>query len=208
MKSYFSILLKLKLITLFLSVTQFLSAQRDIEPDDLGTVHISCGYGFPSFPKMKYNKIDGKINPDMHSTGPIHFKLGISFGEAFELSGTVNVVDYYGTWEQERNGVRYNYQVNHNSFNATLRFNIHFTDTDVLDIYAGAGFGMNAFSVFNSTNDPENQDFEKNYAAEFYAMEATAGIRFYVINNVGLYVEAGYAKSFIQGGIVFKLAKK
>lgn len=82
------------------------------------------------------------------------------------------------------------------------RYNYFLIDTKRTNIYLGGGIGLRATYYRNyTTNDPE---YKRENIYKIYwpiAFEGVAGLRYFFLNNVGLYIEAGLSKSLLQGGV-------
>jgi hypothetical protein len=76
---------------------------------------------------------------------------------------------------------------------------------DKLDVYAGLSAGSGpAFAVAKSNYKDAPYFYESEVGFLFYA-GPHAGIRYFFKDNLGVYAEAGYGKSYVNGGFVFKL---
>lgn len=75
---------------------------------------------------------------------------------------------------------------------------------DKLDVYAGMNIGSGP--VFRNVRDKYDNDpyYDSRVGALFF-IGPHAGIRFFPSEKVGIYAEAGYGKSLITGGVVFKM---
>ncbi len=73
------------------------------------------------------------------------------------------------------------------------------------EVYAGVIIGMR-FSVHNyTTNDPDNKDpYSYTQSFAYPAYSVFAGARWYFVKNCGLFAEAGYGISYLNGGFSFK----
>ena len=115
------------------------------------------------------------------------------------------------SWMENRDGGTYNYIISRQGASANLRLNVHFNeehDVEGLDLYAGIGCGKNFYDFNDHTDNPFDQRFNTTTNTNFVSMEATVGARYYVINNFGFFLEAGYAKSIVQAGIILKYNKR
>lgn len=76
---------------------------------------------------------------------------------------------------------------------------------DNLDVYAGISVGSGpAFAVAKSAYKDAPHFYESEVGFLIYA-GPHAGIRYFFKDNVGVYAEAGYGKSYVNGGFIFKL---
>ena len=89
------------------------------------------------------------------------------------------------------------------SFSLMLRYNYPFIRKKHFDIYYGGGLGIRItkFSHYTDTSKfKEDDDLLKLFWP--VAVEGVGGIRFYPLKNIGLYIEAGLAKTIVQGGLL------
>lgn len=71
---------------------------------------------------------------------------------------------------------------------------------DKLDIYAGLNLGSGA-AIFFPSNTNQTQ------VSALFFIGPHAGVRYFFTDQVAVNAELGYGKSFINGGITFKLGK-
>lgn len=92
---------------------------------------------------------------------------------------------------------------NRYAFSAMYRRNWLLIDKKRLTIYGGAGAGLR-ITVFTNyeSNDPTPTDDDIVRVFCPIAIEAVAGIRFFPLKYFGIYIEGGFAKSVVQGGII------
>ncbi len=166
-------------------------------------VVFSAGYGFPNFGKSIL-KLGNNSNFTATGFGPWHLKGEIGLSDKVGLGLSLNNNRFGGKWNGDSSGVDnyYNYDVSVNSIAVNVRMNFHFATTDKLDPYFGLGFGYRSNTWKAKTND---NDYSTPGTLIPLGFEITVGMRYYVSKNIGIYVEAGPAKSFIQGGLAVKL---
>lgn len=91
--------------------------------------------------------------------------------------------------------------VEYKSFSVLGRANYHFIPNSQFDVYLGIGIGYrnNKFTV--GDNDPlKNWDINLP-AIPSLGLDATVGMRAYIIPNLAAYGEFGVAKGILQGGL-------
>lgn len=182
----------------------------------------TLGYGFPNFSGVWLNvwALDNE-SASQSSFGPLHLKyeygitdkLGI--GASVNLSTTKVTNPYTRTVYNPSKGtstdVDYEEIVRFRSINALIRLNYHFLDHDKVDFYSGLGVGFNKNSFkFESTDpdtdvDSELDDLNLLVNVIPIGYEATLGLRYLFSDNVGAYIELGWAKSLFQVGLTVKL---
>lgn len=174
-----------------------------------GTKVVAIGYGFPNLGKSLFKV--GSDNEGYKATGfgPIHGrfeygltdKFGIGLSINFNSFGAKYSDPYYdyltGTYLAYTNEFKYT------SVNFLIRGNRHWDVNDKVDIFSGFGLGYNyAKATWKSSNTAFVDDTFDNIIP--IGFEWTVGMRYYFSDNVGGYIEGGYAKSILQAGIVAK----
>ncbi|MFM2386287.1 MAG: hypothetical protein RL660_1044 [Bacteroidota bacterium] len=194
-----------KLVTTAIAAVLLAGAaqQAQAQAFDKGVMVASLGYGFPNISKTgmearailgyPFATIDAK-----RGLGPIHakFEYGMSrrFGFGLSINHENSAVDF--------SEAGYTYTAKYSSTKFNLRSNIHLGNSDRFDPYFGAGIGYGIRANAGSSTDPNFKPFD--YGASF-GFEATAGFRFFVTDNIGLYLEVGPAKGWAQFGLNYKL---
>ena len=88
------------------------------------------------------------------------------------------------------------------AFSYIIRKNEYLVDEKKYQVYAGFGLGVRITLFLNyMDNDPHSQDDDVLHFFVPLAFEAVAGFRYYMFKNSGFYLEAGSAKSLVQGGL-------
>ncbi|OFZ56993.1 MAG: hypothetical protein A3D92_20705 [Bacteroidetes bacterium RIFCSPHIGHO2_02_FULL_44_7] len=166
----------------------FLSGFSMGQAFEKGGNYITLGYGFDPF----YHPLG------VYGAGPI--VLGYEYGVTdvvgigrFGAGGTVGTTFYPGTYS---NGVAYlGYRI---SLLAKVAYHFEF-NVPKMDVYAGVGVGG------HFGNEPYFNGFG-SYGLRSRVRVAThvfAGIRYYFTPAFGVYAEAGYGLSALNGGMVF-----
>jgi len=196
-----------------------LAQERCINKND---AVVTVGYGAPSIIRafLKYKTTQEQIR--VSGAGPFIFKselmltprFGISLNATFSQSKVAWDGDGFDTIKQ---GYRpFEFGIRAVEFSGLVRGNYHFIRTSKFDAYGGLGFGygfinMRAYTMAHTTT------FSFKYALPNpLSLEATAGVRYFPLKNLGVYSEVGIGKSWIlfekyfipealiQSGIVFK----
>ena len=98
------------------------------------------------------------------------------------------------------------------SLSVGARFNYHFGEKRKIDPYIGfaIGYSHNVMEETFATNDPSVPDQPAEPYIQPFPLYfgATLGIRDYITDKFGVYIELGFDKwSLIQGGLAFKFPK-
>ena len=186
-----------------------------------GKYAVSAGYGIPNFGKVYLpsiitstytkNSTNVPLGIIATGTGPMHLKGEYGITHKFGLGLSINYQNYGATWavaySNYNNGNYvtnyYHYAIKANAMAFLLRFNRHFEAGEKIDLYWGAGFGYNLLIVSGSSDDPGSHPVTVTSPIPF-AFETTFGMRYYFSQNIGAYIEGGYAKDILQAGISVK----
>lgn len=196
-----------------------------------GKISFSAGYGLGNIYSLNQNmdeRIKGK------KSGPYHLKLSAALNDFVEVGVNCNYVEtnvlykdnpdvltgliwFYldlalynqgfngNTWDTNH----YIYAYNVKSISLNTRINFHFGKHKKIDPYCGIGIGYKTRTAkLIATNNLSGADSEKFPDTKKYifpvGFELTAGIRFFPIENIGIYAEIGPAKSWAQFGLILR----
>ena len=86
------------------------------------------------------------------------------------------------------------------------RFAVHYNKLEKLDFYGGPILGMR-YSLVTPVDDPNSIKtvFESEDTEKKIAYGAFIGLRYHVLNNLGVFAELGAAHAAFQVGLNFKL---
>jgi opacity protein-like surface antigen len=196
-----------------------------------GSMAITLGYGFPNIGRAVFKRVidasvtDPGVSVEAYGIGPLHFRfdyaitdrisLGLSanfvkFGYRYSEEYSVLAVDEDGlpvvdsiTGSYVYNKGLYDYDYGFTSLNILARFNAHWPIGQKADFYAGIGAGYNSFAFKLTTNEPNFLPLKFSSPIPI-GFETTAGVRFLFTDNFGAYVEVGFSKSLLQGGLALK----
>lgn len=160
----------------------------------------SLGYGFPNLIGSYFKKYKSYSGFIARSEGPFFGKLEFSIAEKMSLGVCADIDKVTIQYNDPNLVYGGNIWRECTSFGILARFNYHFFDSDDFDPYLGAGVGYryHDFDISNYSNPDIIQSFGG------IGFEITAGIRYFFMDNIAFYAEAGYAKAPFQGGVVFK----
>src|ERR1035437_472952 len=177
-----------------------------------GKIVISAGYGIGNFTKTLFKVISTNTLYTAYSFkgfGPIHFKAEYGLSDKMGLGLSVNYVSASATWTNYYNGpwnaatgtydqIAYTETMGFSSLSFLLRMNLHFATTAKLDPYWGIGAGYRTGGWKYSSTYPNSTPVGTLGGAMPFGFETTFGMRYYFTDNIGLYMEIGYAKSILQ----------
>lgn len=203
MKNTRSVLLAIFMISLF-------SGDVFSQAFDDGANVIYLGFGVPPNERIRkdfntlYNRStvsDYKFNN--YGTGVLKYEHGLHkyFGLGLNLEYSASSVFY-------RVGVApslYEYTIKNNVMGAYVRFNGHCPIKEKFDIYGGVGLGYLYTLNKTTTTDPNpSVNIKKKETIFEFDWQLTAGFRFMVKDNIGLFAEFGWATTPAQVGVAFK----
>jgi hypothetical protein len=187
-----------------------------------GNVIIDGYYSFPNlykgFYKIVFNNAnqngDLGTNVSVTGIGPFGGNAQYLIEDKIGLLLDVNYMDFGVRWEDNisgtNNGKNYFYDMKINLIRAMVGGEYHFGSNEKLDAFAGAKIGVTIGGAKFKSDDPAFQI--SNYAFGSYkrgvgvASRLYAGIRYFPIKPLGLFVEGGFmGGGIVRGGISIKI---
>jgi hypothetical protein len=187
-----------------------------------GTKVAALGIGFPNFAKTllktgetsNSNSSSATTNYKATGFGPLHARFEYGLTDKFGIGLSINYNTYGATWNQSTNSYNsntglytpgyYSYAIKGSSINFLIRGNRHWDVNDKVDIFSGFGLGYNSRTITYTSTDPNYNNNSIDVALFPVGFEWTVGMRYYFTENIGMYIEGGYAKDILQAGIVGK----
>ena len=177
---------------------------------DDGTNLVTIGFGLPPAKNITQD-FDTKTHfTDYHlknfGTIILKYERGLHkyFGLGLNLEYSGSSVNYkYGILNSD--SLKYQIAIKSNVFGAFVRLNGHLPVGEKLDFYAGVGLGYK-LTLYNymDTNPNTAQDVQHKSSNFDFAFQGTVGARYMVKESVGLFIEAGFATTICQLGVVMK----
>jgi hypothetical protein len=160
-----------------------------------GTKVVSVGYGFGNLNRALFKTYESMGGYKYSGMGPLFakFEYGVSDKIGLGLNiAHINANVKYGTGSSQS-------EIDWKNTSALLRMNIHFSNSDKLDAFWGAGLGYRFGSWKFKNEDSSIDEVMPNIIP--LGFETTIGVRYFFIENLGIYAEAGIAKAPIQFGL-------
>jgi opacity protein-like surface antigen len=184
----------------------------DTKAHNKGQIHISYGYGIPRLENSNFKFHKDKADYRVIGVGPFAFKAEYGLSRQFSIGLSCNYIKYTSDWRENRfdsfhqRDLPFTYGTIAQDISIMLRMNYHWVVNHRTDVYIGGGMGYNHWIAEDfTTNAPDDSTFTAQFKRPMpAAFEMTAGIRYYFRSRNAVYLEAGYGKSLIQGGFVFK----
>jgi len=163
---------------------------------------ISAGYGFPNLDKYQlpsfYNYYPGSAS----QTGPIIGSVDYRFNRNMSLGLMVT----HGTVSQPY----YNYNGGSNAFTGSLNnwsfmldmINYMPVASNNIKPYLRTAIGVNSWQQNFTDNGGNNLNIPG--VPSYLAYQASLGVNFKIAGNIGIFLEAGYGKYILLGGLSFK----
>ena len=179
-----------------------------------GKTYVSLGYGLGTFFSLSNSSwlfgIDHSVIYDIDRsnatyTGPFYVKYDYGMTEDFSIGISLAYLEgkfkdmYYGYYYFLPSP--YSRTYTYKSFSGLLHANWHFGNSEKVDPYIGFGVGYRSGTWNVKSDDP--QQGSESYSSDFpLGFETTFGVRVKFSKRFGAYVEAGFAKSVLQGGFM------
>ena len=167
------------------------------------TVNISFGYGFPNLDKYQlpvfYNYYKGSVNAQ---TGPISGAIDYQFSRSTSIGVMVSYgnvsVPYYG---YSNNAAAFTGKLENLSVMINL-MNYFPVNNNNIAPYIRTAIGVNTWT--QNFTDPSGNKVNVNGSPADLAYQVSLGSKFFFNKNTGLFIEAGYGKYILQGGLCFR----
>ncbi|MEN9510827.1 MAG: hypothetical protein RLZZ370_646 [Bacteroidota bacterium] len=208
MKSTFKSFISLLLLTVFSDLV--LSAQdEETYAFQKGNLYLSIGAGVPNQNSLILKPILNEQDFSYQGRGPFHFKAEYALLKNLGIGISVNRVAFDARFKVKNPQLAqyFDYRLRYASSSFLLRLNGQVPLGRTTSIYGGAGIGFKTGRPKLESEDPMMKGFSFPFMFPV-GLELTAGFRWMPIPYLGLYVETGMAKSFIQTGLSFSVVPK
>jgi hypothetical protein len=208
MKPIFRFFSSLVLLTGFSSF--MLSAQdEETYAFQKGNLYLSFGAGVPNQNSLILKPILNEQDFSYQGRGPFHFKAEYALLKNLGIGISVNRVAFDARFRVNNPQLAqyFDYRLRYASSSFLLRLNGQVPLGRTTSIYGGAGIGFKTGRPKLESEDPMMKDFSFPFMFPV-GLELTAGFRWMPMPYLGLYVETGMAKSFIQTGLSFSVVPK
>lgn len=177
--------------------------RRDLPPFT-PTVNFNIGYGLPNLDKNQLFSFFNAYQGNTSQTGPVNASLDYQFNRniSIGLMGTYGKVSspyyYYNSNSESPDftGTLENWSVMANIMTYIPTYNSH------VEPYIRLALGVNSWKQ-NYLDGSGNKVFEPGTPTDF-AYQASFGSKFMFSKNTGIFIEAGYGKYILNGGLAFK----
>lgn len=171
-----------------------------------GSNFITLGFGLD--PYGKANKYNAGFGYKHTSLGPIilAYEHGITDLLGIGRIGVGGAVaQSFYTSKSYYTNQNYEYKSSRSRTSLALRAAYHFDfGVEKMDVYAGVGGAIHVYSDTDRTDNPFDTKYNKKSVSIGGGPSVYGGIRYLFTPNFGVYAEAGYDISVLNGGLVFK----
>lgn len=175
---------------------------------ETGNSFVSLAYGFPNLGAVVLNTYEDYNAYSVSGIGPIHLKYDYALSDKISLGVSIGYVSFKAKWTYDYYDYNtfttqaYDESWTGSSLGILARFNYHFATSEKLDPYVGLGAGYNSWTFKFESDYPGA--IESSLVLPPIGFEGGVGVKYFFSDNVGAYLELGYGKSLLQGGIAFK----
>lgn len=168
------------------------------------SVNVSFGYGFPNLDQYElpdfYNLYRSNVTSQ---TGPITGSIDYRFSRSLSLGVLVthgNVSAPYYAYNQASSTPALTGSLE--NWSVMLNIMHYFSYGHKVTPYIRTAIGVNTWQ--QDFKDPQGNKVNMDGTPSQLAYQAGLGADFYLSKNAGLFVEGGYGKYILNGGITFK----
>lgn len=166
------------------------------------SINLSFGYGFPNLDKYELLEFSNYYHTSVNQTGPVFGSIDYQFNRAMSVGamvtyGKVNA-PYYNN-----NGSAIAFTGYLKNLSFMLNFVRYLSGNEKVVPYMRTAIGINMW-----TQDYLDQSGNKAVIANdptAFAYQLGAGVKLNFTKYAGMFVEAGYGKYIVSGGLSFKL---
>lgn len=165
---------------------------------------VKAGFGFPTIMGSIFSTYENEVGYKNSSFGPMYLKYEHALTDKIGLGLNIAYTKNEASYTENVSGSDYKASVTRTSLSALARLNFHFANSKKFDPYFGPGIGYRTAEWTFKTENPNGSTDDKIPTFFPFGLEFTIGANYYLTDNIGLYAEAGIAKSPIQFGLVGK----
>lgn len=174
-----------------------------------GNIYLSMGAGVPNQNSLILKPILNEQDFSYQGRGPFHFKAEYAILKNLGIGISLNRVAFDARFKVNNPQLAqyFDYRLRYASSSFLFRLNGQVPLGKTTSIYGGAGIGFKSGRPKLESADPMMKDFSFPFMFPI-GLELTAGFRWMPVPYLGMYVETGLAKSFVQAGFCFSVVPK
>lgn len=178
---------------------------REPQPHFDPFVELSVGYGFPNLDKTNLPSYNEAYHTGISQMGPLAGSLNYRFSQHASIGllvthGTVNA-PYY-SYNNSTAAPLFNAKLDNWAF--MLNLINYLPGNKVVSPYTRIAIGVNSWQQ-NYTDASGNKLAMQPVNLPDLAYQLSLGAKFKLSKNTGFFMEAGYGKYIVEGGLTFKL---
>jgi hypothetical protein len=194
-----------KYLSLFTFMVFFNAVQAQIYPQ--GSINVSAGYGAVVYGNIALKVLENQLkitNLNLNTFGPLYLKAEYAVANNFTVG--LNVNSYTASSTFTLDSIKYvgkysgTFKLRSTSIIARANYTIPFAE-DRAGFMIGGGLGYRAFRPSYSDDNPQTPLDGGISIPIPFTVELTVGVRYFLTDNIGLYIESGLTRSLIQGGL-------
>lgn len=139
--------------------------------------------------------------PDLKNTSipPINLSYDFALKDNFSLgiASAYEKIAFKWTDDDGFTTNTYSYEVGFTRLNIAARPLFHFGNNDDLDLYSGLRIGMNKWTVFTKSDDPNYNDEDVTIGLGGFGVQALFGMRYFFNENFGVQTELGIGSPYV-----------
>ncbi len=183
-----------------------------------GNVIVDGFYGFPNLFKSLFRAVYKTAEKNGNSAdtysivgfGPVGGNVQYILEDNIGLLLEGNYMDFGVNWRDKVNTTSYDYGFKIKIIRAMVGGEYHIEANDKLDPFAGVKVGLNIASARFNSNDPGfnavNYSFGDYKNGIGFSTRLYAGIRYFPIKPLGLFLEGGFfGGGIVRGGVSIKI---
>ena len=167
------------------------------------TVSVSFGYGFPNLDKDQlpdfYNLYKGTATSQ---TGPVTGAIDYRFSRAMSIGVLVTHGNVSAPYYNYNDPASPAFTGSLENWSVMLNFMRFIQASDKISPYLRTAIGINSWQ--QSYKDGQGNKINMDGVPSQLAYQVGLGANFYLSKNAGLFLEAGYGKYILHGGLTFK----
>lgn len=170
-----------------------------------GNVLVDAYYGFPnlwtSVLKAAYAGSPTAVGIKIGTFGPVGGRVEYLLSDKVGLGLDFQTANSSVSWTDS---TIYNYKVSANRIRFCPRINVHFGNSENLDLYGAFGIGYKNSTLKFTSNDPNFGENSGNISLTPVTWRMAIGIRYFFTKNIGAGLEMGLGGVLATAGLALK----
>lgn len=169
-------------------------------------INLGVGFGGGNYYRGSYGGYSDRRSPAFSLSYEQSLKKRIGPGYlGVGAYGGFQTARYHYDYDDNNRRYYYEHKYNHTMIAARGAYHWDVLNSKKAEVYAGAIIGMRIQTYSFATNDPDpDYNYRLNEGIAYPAYSLFAGARWYFVDRVALFGEAGYGISYLTGGLSFK----